>query len=145
MESFETVYEEVKKKLSEKRFYHSVCVMERAIEYAEIYGVDKEKAKLAGIAHDILKETPKEQRIKEAEELGVLSQVTSVYQQILEILESKYHLSEEEATSIVEEASDAVYTRKLEAVVEGKTYIDESSNQMNQNDMLPEEEVLFQN
>ena len=80
-----------------------------------------------------------------AEELGVLSQVTSVYQQILEILESKYHLSEEEATSIVEEASDAVYTRKLEAVVEGKTYIDESSNQMNQNDMLPEEEVLFQN
>ena len=56
-----------------------------------------------------------------------------------------YHLSEEEATSIVEEASDAVYTRKLEAVVEGKTYIDESSNQMNQNDMLPEEEVLFQN
>lgn len=72
MESFETVYNVVKSKLSDKRFYHSKCVMERAIEYAKIYGVDEEKAKFAGIAHDILKETPKELRIKEAEELGVI-------------------------------------------------------------------------
>ena len=71
MESFEKVYEVVKSKLSEKRFYHSICVMERAIEYAEIYGVNVEQAKLVGIAHDVLKETPKEYRIIEAKELGV--------------------------------------------------------------------------
>lgn len=72
MKDFETVYNVVKNKLSEKRFFHSVCVMERAVEYAKIYGVDEEKAKLVGIAHDILKETSKENRIKEAEELGVV-------------------------------------------------------------------------
>lgn len=71
MKDFETVYNYVKNKLSEKRFFHSKCVMERAVEYAKIYGIDEEKAKLVGIAHDILKETPKEMRISEAEELGV--------------------------------------------------------------------------
>ena len=72
MKDFESVYNVVKNKLSEKRFFHSVCVMERAVEYAKIYGVDEGKAKLVGIAHDILKETPKENRIKEAEDLGVV-------------------------------------------------------------------------
>ena len=80
-----------------------------------------------------------------AEELGVISQVNSVYTQILEILSNNYNLSEEEALDITNEKSDAVYTRKLEALVEGKVYIEESSNQMNQNDLLPEEEGLFQN
>ena len=81
----------------------------------------------------------------EAEECGVLSQVSAAYNQILEILSSKYHLSEEDALELVGEKSDAVYTRKLEALVEGKSYVDDSSNQMNQNDLLPEEEALFQN
>ena len=80
-----------------------------------------------------------------AEELGVLSQVTTVYQQILDILNSKYNVSEEAAMDIVSESSDAVYTRKLEAILEGKTYSGETGTQMNQSDMLPEEEALFQN
>lgn len=71
MKNFDYVYNVVKSKLSEKRFYHSVCVMERCIEFAKIYGVDVEKAKLVGIAHDVLKETPSELRIKEAENLSV--------------------------------------------------------------------------
>lgn len=80
MRDFEYVYKVVKSKLSEKRMYHSECVMERAVEYAKLYGEDVEKAKLAGIAHDILKETPKENRIKEAEELGVvLDDIEKVY------------------------------------------------------------------
>lgn len=72
MESFEKVYEIVKSKLSEERFYHSVCTMERCVEYAKIYGIDEEKAKLVGIAHDIVKETPKELRIEEAQKYGVV-------------------------------------------------------------------------
>lgn len=71
MKSFEEVYEVVKKELSEKRFHHSVCVMERCIEFAKIHGEDVEKAKLIGIAHDIAKEIPKELRVKTAEEHGV--------------------------------------------------------------------------
>ena len=41
MENFEKIFEIVKNTLSDKRFYHSVCVMNRAIEYAKIYGEDK--------------------------------------------------------------------------------------------------------
>lgn len=71
MEKFEKVYEVVKSKLSEKKFYHSVCTMERCVEYAKLYGVDVEKAKLVGIAHDIVKETPKEFKLEEAKKYGV--------------------------------------------------------------------------
>jgi predicted HD superfamily hydrolase involved in NAD metabolism len=46
--------------------------MERAIEYAKIYGEDTEKAKLAGILHDIAKEIPKEEKILKAEKYGII-------------------------------------------------------------------------
>lgn len=72
MKNFEEVYEIVKNELSEKRFKHSICVMERCIEFAKLYGEDIEKAKLVGIAHDIAKEIPKELRLKTAEEHGVI-------------------------------------------------------------------------
>ena len=71
MLSYEEIYEIVKERLSEKRFYHSECVVERCIEYAEIYGVDVKKAKIAGIAHDVAKEIPKEEQIKVAESYGI--------------------------------------------------------------------------
>ena len=71
MKSYDEIYEKVKSTLSEKRFYHSVCVMERAMEYAKLYNADIEKAKLAGLVHDIAKEVPKESRISNAENLGV--------------------------------------------------------------------------
>ena len=80
-----------------------------------------------------------------AEEYNVLTQVSAVYQQILDILSSKYQLSEENALELIDEESDAVYTRKLEAVVEGKLYFEDTDKQMNQEDMLPEEEAIFSN
>lgn len=71
MLSYEEIYQIVKNKLSEKRFYHSECVVERCIEYAQLYGIDVEKMKIAGIAHDIAKEIPKEEQVKVAEAYGV--------------------------------------------------------------------------
>ena len=71
MLSYEEIYEIVKDKLSKKRFYHSECVVERCIEYAKIYDIDIEKIKIAGIAHDIAKEIPKEERINIAEKYGI--------------------------------------------------------------------------
>ena len=64
MKRFEEIYNEVKNRLSEKRFNHSICTMQRAIEYAKIYGEDEEKIKLIAIAHDIAKQLKKEE-IKE--------------------------------------------------------------------------------
>ena len=72
MLSYEEIYVIVEKKLSEYRFYHSKCVMERAIEYAKIYGADTEKARIAGICHDVAKEIPKEERIPMCEKYGVV-------------------------------------------------------------------------
>ena len=72
MKSFEEVEKVVKQTLSERRFHHCKCVMDRCIEFATLYGEDIEKAKLIGIAHDIAKEIPREKRIEEAEKVGVL-------------------------------------------------------------------------
>ena len=71
MLKYEEIYEIVKSKLSDKRFYHSVCVVERCIEYAKIYGVDLEKIKIAGIVHDIAKEIPKEEQYNLAQKYNI--------------------------------------------------------------------------
>lgn len=59
----EEISELVKSKMSEKRFYHSQCVMERCEELANKFNYDIETAKKVGIAHDIAKEMPNEEKI----------------------------------------------------------------------------------
>lgn len=71
MEKYEIVRDYVKSILSEERYYHSRCVEERCIEYAKKYNVNIEKARLIGIAHDIAKEMPKEEKIKFAKENNI--------------------------------------------------------------------------
>lgn len=71
MVEFEVIYEDLKKSLSEKRFRHSEGVVQRAVEYAKIYGVDEKTVKLAAIAHDIAKEIPKDRIVEYAESIGV--------------------------------------------------------------------------
>ena len=46
----------VKESLSEKRYNHSIEVSKEAVRLAKIYGEDVQKAEIAGILHDILKE-----------------------------------------------------------------------------------------
>lgn len=51
-------YEEIlRERLTPKRFRHSCNVMERAVELANIHGADPVKAELAGLIHDIEKNT----------------------------------------------------------------------------------------
>ena len=61
MVKYEEFYEIAKEKLSEKRFNHTLGVVKRAIQYAEIYNENMEKTKIAAILHDIAKEIPKEE------------------------------------------------------------------------------------
>ena len=68
MKEYEEFYEIAKKSLSEKRFNHTIGVVERAIEYAEIYNVNIEDVKIAAILHDIAKEIPQEEAYKMLEE-----------------------------------------------------------------------------
>ncbi len=54
----------IRKKLSPYRFHHSVCVAKAAVQLAEKYGADVDRAFLAGLLHDITKEMPPEEQIR---------------------------------------------------------------------------------
>ena len=51
----------IREKLSPYRFHHSVCVAKAAVQLAEKYGADVDRAFLAGLLHDITKEMPPEE------------------------------------------------------------------------------------
>ena len=62
--NLEEIKEVVKGILSEKRYEHSVCVMNMCEKLAIKYGVDVNEAKLVGITHDIAKEMTKDEIFK---------------------------------------------------------------------------------
>ena len=64
MQSYDYYKNELKKILSPKRFNHCVNVSLMAEKLAKNYGVDSEKAKLAGLLHDICKEKPDEENVE---------------------------------------------------------------------------------
>lgn len=57
---FESAKKYLENNLTEKRYIHSLGVMKKARELAEIYGENKEEAAFAGLIHDIAKEFSKE-------------------------------------------------------------------------------------
>ena len=69
--SLEEIQKIVKEYLSEKRYYHSTCVMDRSKELALKYGADLEIAAKIGIAHDIAKEMTEEEKLKYVEENNI--------------------------------------------------------------------------
>lgn len=58
MHSLDELRSFLKKRLSKKRFIHSLNVADEAYKLAEAYGEDPHKAYLAGLLHDICKESP---------------------------------------------------------------------------------------
>lgn len=56
MSNIDSYKELLRSRLSDYRYYHSLCVAESAVELAERYGADKDKALVAGLLHDITKE-----------------------------------------------------------------------------------------
>ncbi|MDD3766025.1 MAG: bis(5'-nucleosyl)-tetraphosphatase (symmetrical) YqeK [Eubacteriales bacterium] len=57
--------------MSQKRFLHSQGVSSEAKKLARIYGADEEKAELAGLVHDCVKEMPYDEMIKKCQEYGI--------------------------------------------------------------------------
>lgn len=53
--SIEEIKEKLKTCLNEERFLHSLGTMEKAVELAQEYNCDIEKAKIAGLLHDCAK------------------------------------------------------------------------------------------
>lgn len=61
----------IKKQLSEKRYYHSMCVMQRSSELAKKYKANIEIAEKIGIAHDVAKEMTEEEKLKYVKENNI--------------------------------------------------------------------------
>ena len=70
--SYETYKEILKSRLNEKRYYHSLCVADEAKRLALKYGGDAEKCYLAGLLHDITKNTSDEEHLKIFESFGIM-------------------------------------------------------------------------
>jgi len=65
------IQEYIKNKLSEKRYYHSMCVMERSRELAIKFGANVEISEKIGMAHDVAKEMSEEDKLKYVEENNI--------------------------------------------------------------------------
>lgn len=63
---------EIRDRIGEKRFLHTLRVRDTAIELAKIHGVDQESAEVAGFLHDCAKIRDHEELIKAAKKSGLL-------------------------------------------------------------------------
>lgn len=81
------IEEDIKEKLSVKRFQHSIGVMKRAEELAKKYNADIQKAKLVGLAHDIGKDFSKEEKLRYIEENQIT--VDDIEKKDVELLHTK--------------------------------------------------------
>ncbi len=61
--NIEVYKEDITRRLSPFRLHHSFCVADCARSLSEVYGWDPEKAYVAGILHDVLKEQPEEEAL----------------------------------------------------------------------------------
>ena len=53
------------------RFAHSLGVEKTAVDLARRFGIDEEKARIAGLLHDCAREFPNDQLISEAQKRGI--------------------------------------------------------------------------
>ena len=72
MADYEVFKQILKGRLSEKRYYHSLCVADEAKRLAEKYGGDKERAYLAGLLHDITKNAPDGEHLQLFSRFGIM-------------------------------------------------------------------------
>ncbi|NLB82075.1 MAG: HD domain-containing protein [Clostridiaceae bacterium] len=61
---FEQIKDDLEKKLSKSRFEHSLAVSNTAVTLARYYGADEQKAALAGLVHDCVKEIDRDKLLK---------------------------------------------------------------------------------
>lgn len=81
--NYDDYKEIIKSRMSKERFIHSVNVAKEAVRLANKYGADAEKAEIAGILHDITKETPPEEQLKIIEDNGIILNNVQRYSQKL--------------------------------------------------------------
>ena len=105
--NLEEITKDVKNTLSEKRYIHCIGVMEQAAYLAKKYGYDIDIARVVGIAHDISKEIPEEEKLKYVEQNNIeIDKIESVNIGLLhakigaDICKKKYNFTEEMQNAI---------------------------------------------
>lgn len=83
----EEINKDIKSKLSEKRYEHSIGVMKKIGELAKKYNVDINRARLVGIAHDIAKEMSTEDKLRYVKEHNI--EIDEIEQINVELLHTK--------------------------------------------------------
>lgn len=61
----------LRSRLRDKRYEHSLSVRDEAVRLAKIFGADIEKARIAGLLHDITKEEDAEGQLRLLEKFGI--------------------------------------------------------------------------
>ena len=87
MKAVEEIKKELEKKLSERRYEHSISVMNMAEELAKIYNVNVEDAKIAGLLHDNAKEMSEEEMLNYVKENNI--EITEFEKKNVKILHGK--------------------------------------------------------
>ena len=64
--TIEEYKELLSKRLTPKRYEHSLCVADEAVRLAKKYGGDADKCYIAGLLHDITKNASREEQIGRA-------------------------------------------------------------------------------
>lgn len=79
----ESIFQEVQKELSPKRWRHTQGVMNKAIELAQRHDGNVEQAYLAALLHDVAREWPPEQWVAEAKTAGLVMDEAALHSPVL--------------------------------------------------------------
>lgn len=83
-QSFEEI---LRARLSDYRYHHSLCVAQEAERLARKYGADPEKAHMAGLLHDIMKDTDTNEQLQILDDFGIL--LDDVEQRVSKLLHAR--------------------------------------------------------
>lgn len=102
------IVKKLESKLKPGRFVHSIGVEYTAANLAFLYGVDVERARLAGLLHDCAKYIPTDEKLKRAKKYGIkISKCEKVNPDLLHgkigayLAREKYGVEDEEILSAI--------------------------------------------
>ena len=143
----EQIKKEDKKKLSEKRFTHTLNVMEKCEELAKKYGENVERAKLVGLTHDIAKEMTTEEMLEYVKVNNIkIDEIEEAYPKLLhakigaDICTKKYGFDKEMAKAIEAHTTGQAKMSKLGKIL----YISDAISAERDYDYVPKARELSQ-
>ncbi len=148
-ERIEEIKRELKESLSEYRYNHSISVMNKCIELANIHGVNVENAAIAGLLHDNSKEMLFEDNINYAKDNDIeFDEIELKVPGLMhgkvgaDIAKKKYGVSEEIAHAIRIHTTADINMNDLDKIVYIADKIEESRDEGIENINLERETAL---